>query len=46
LDYDAAEIARTLDSCLLTDAEVAAGRAVWSTFADPFDGCFASAEQH
>jgi G3E family GTPase len=46
LDYDAAEIARILDSCLLTDAEVAAGRAVWSTFADPFDGCFASAEQH
>ncbi|MEH1128450.1 CobW family GTP-binding protein [Micromonospora sp. CPCC 206061] len=40
LDLDAAQLHRTLSSCLLTDAELADGEAVWRTYPDPFAGCF------
>ncbi|MDG4832957.1 GTP-binding protein [Solwaraspora sp. WMMD1047] len=40
LDFDPAELDRTLTSCLLTDAELADGEQTWRTYPDPFAGCF------
>jgi G3E family GTPase len=36
VNMDERRITRTLDKCLLTDAEFAAGPAAWSRFEDPF----------
>jgi G3E family GTPase len=35
-DMDEAALRAALDACLLTDAELALGPAVWAAFADPF----------
>ncbi len=40
LHCDADELAAVLDSCLLTDGELAAGEDAWRGYADPFAGCF------
>ncbi|MFO7704867.1 MAG: GTP-binding protein, partial [Halopseudomonas sp.] len=34
---DFAQLARELDACLLTDAEMAAGAEAWQALPDPFD---------
>ncbi|TDB95494.1 cobalamin biosynthesis protein CobW, partial [Micromonospora fluostatini] len=44
LDLDPVETHRTLAGCLLTDAELADGEAVWRTYDDPFTDCFPLAE--
>jgi G3E family GTPase len=36
IDMDRAQLIALLDDCLLTDAEYAAGEAVWRTYPDPF----------
>ncbi|SDE50709.1 CobW family GTP-binding protein [Glycomyces harbinensis] len=46
LHFAADELAAVLDSCLLTDAEVAEGRAAWREYHDPFAGCFESNERN
>jgi G3E family GTPase len=45
LHFAADELAAVLDSCLLTDAELAEGRAAWREYRDPFEGCFESNER-
>ncbi|THV31423.1 CobW family GTP-binding protein [Glycomyces paridis] len=46
LRFDAAELAAVLDGCLLTEAELAEGRAAWREYPDPFEGCFESKERN
>jgi G3E family GTPase len=46
LHFAADEIATTLDSCLLTDAELAEGWEAWREYPDPFEGCFESKERN
>jgi len=45
LHFAADEIAAVLDACLLTDGELAEGRAAWREYPDPFEGCFESKER-
>jgi G3E family GTPase len=40
LDADRTELRALLNSCLLTDAELALGQDAWLAFDDPFAGCF------
>ncbi|MEE6262594.1 CobW family GTP-binding protein [Plantactinospora sonchi] len=40
LDLDPADLHRTLNRCLLTDAELADGEEAWRGYPDPFAGCF------
>ncbi|HEU5129711.1 MAG TPA: GTP-binding protein [Glycomyces sp.] len=40
LRFEAAELTEVLRSCLLTDAELGAGREGWSALPNPFAGCF------
>ncbi|WP_236718185.1 GTP-binding protein [Actinoplanes sp. TFC3] len=46
LGPDAAATTSLLDSCLLTDAEIAAGQDAWHTLPDPFAGAFTPAGEH
>ncbi|QSB13211.1 GTP-binding protein [Natronosporangium hydrolyticum] len=40
LDLDPAALHSTLESCLVTDDELALGEQAWRDFPDPFAGCF------
>ncbi|MFY1692917.1 CobW family GTP-binding protein [Plantactinospora sp. WMMB782] len=40
LDLDPADLHRTLNRCLLSDAELADGEETWRRYPDPFAGCF------
>ncbi|HEX2145553.1 MAG TPA: GTP-binding protein [Glycomyces sp.] len=46
LHFAADEITAVLDSCLLTDVELAEGWEAWKEYPDPFEGCFESKERN
>lgn len=39
IDFDAVDLQRALQTCLLTDAELSTGEETWRTWHDPFAGC-------
>lgn len=46
IDYDRAQIEAAMDSCLLTDAEMALGQQAWLEFDDPFEPSWMAAAGH
>jgi G3E family GTPase len=46
VDLEPAGLHRALSRCLLTDAELADGPAIWRAYSDPFAGCFPLPDAH